>query len=328
MSLRDQVQFFGVVPRVADTAACGATAVRTLGWADRAGLDGVLFFTGPGATLDPWLAAATTCAKSSRLQPFVALNPAYQHPFASARAVSTIAQLYGRPLALNLITGTSVDELTQLGGALEHDDRYERLVEHAEIMLELLRSPRPVTREGRFYQVTRLQLLPRLDPSLLPQVFLAGHSPAARGAASRLQARSLGMLRPDLAEDVHSALHLGVVVRATTDEAWAAAERYYPDDPEERAVFEAGMRGTDSAWKRSLVAVGGERNVVPGYWLRPFLSGQADCPYVVGSRDQLTSLIGELTSRGVRTMLFDVPATQRDYDEVALLLASVREYAP
>jgi alkanesulfonate monooxygenase len=113
-------------------------------------------------------------ANTARSSPLIALNPVYMHPFTAAKFVSSVAQLFGRKVYLNMITGTAVGDLQGLGDEQSRADRYERLGEFVEIVRQLLSSPRPVNFKGRFYTTatqrasskpasTEVRLTPRIS---------------------------------------------------------------------------------------------------------------------------------------------------------------------
>ncbi|WP_103341337.1 LLM class flavin-dependent oxidoreductase [Amycolatopsis sp. CA-126428] len=72
----------------------------------------------------------------------------------------SIAQLHGRRVALNLITGAALNELRSVGDTLRHEDRYARLQDYVGLLLRLL-DGEPVTWNGRFYHAVDLQLATR-----------------------------------------------------------------------------------------------------------------------------------------------------------------------
>ncbi|WIX75693.1 LLM class flavin-dependent oxidoreductase [Amycolatopsis carbonis] len=111
------------MPRVTDPASAAHAALKVTRWADESDLDGVLLFTGAGAVLDPWVGATAIAAASQRLVPMVAINPLYTHPFAAARSMLSIAELYQRQVDLNLITGAAVSELPAVCDGLDHREQ-------------------------------------------------------------------------------------------------------------------------------------------------------------------------------------------------------------
>lgn len=148
--------------------AAGATPVEfrrrltdEIRWAEDAGCRGTLVHS-DNKLLDPWAAAQMIMECPRTLVPMVAVNPAYIHPFSAARMISTLGFLYRRQVNLNYVTGGFHRHLRELGCELEHDTRYTRLVEYADIVSRLLSSERPVSHAGEFTQVRSAKLSPPL----------------------------------------------------------------------------------------------------------------------------------------------------------------------
>ncbi|MCK1813204.1 LLM class flavin-dependent oxidoreductase [Streptomyces sp. XM4011] len=319
------LRFLTVVPRVRDLGLHAPTALEVVRLSDAHDLDGILFFAGTGAVLDPWIAAQAAIVHSTRLEPLVAVNPTAMHPLTAARTLASLGHLHGRRVDVNLITGTALSDLETIGDELGHDERYARLGEYADILLDLLAGPRPVTRHGDYYRVTRCQLAPPLPAHLRPRVFLAGQSPPARRLGGRLGATSIHMLPPTLHEAITGpcAVHLGVVTRPTEAAARRAAHAAFPPDEEAEKLQAATMTNTDSAWKRALFAAA--EGAHPAYWLGPFRRLQADCPYLVAAQDDLAAVLRSLIGAGVHTFLFDLPRTTEDYAHLAEVIHAVRD---
>jgi len=322
------VSFIGIIPRARDLHHYSDTATSAVRWCAEAGLDGVLIFTGTGAVLDPWVVAAAV-ASTSPLVPLVAVNPVYQHPYTAARMVASIGLLYERRVDLNLITGTAVSDLASLGDDIDHDDRYDRLAEYVKIMMALLSSPRPLSYEGRFYRVSRLQLTPALPESLLPRLFLGGQSPAAQRVALQTGATSIRMLSPAVtASDPGArALNFGVITRASGDDAVRAAQALFPANPLGERVMAAGMSNTDSTWKRRLfdVAAATDGNPYGTCWLKPFRSGQADCPYLVAGYQEVADRLTAFARAGVRAFVIEAPVAEAEFRHLARAVRLTRD---
>ncbi|MEU4380076.1 LLM class flavin-dependent oxidoreductase [Micromonospora echinofusca] len=326
------VSFITVVPRVRDLTQYSQTAMSVIRRTDAADLDGVLIFTGSGAVLDPWILATAAAAGTTRLSPLVAVNPVYQHPFTAARMVASLGLLYQRRIDLNLITGTAVSDLDALGDRLEHDDRYARLAEYVEIMMGVLGSRRPFSFDGRFYQVSRLQLTPGLPAHLLPRLFVAGQSPAAREVAARVGATSIQMLtagRSDADGAPAGALNFGLLTRATAEETERVAAARFPEDPDGAKITAVTMANTDSVWKQRLFAEAeaghGAVTVDPAYRLAPFRSGQADGPYLVADHVGAVERLLAMIRAGVRTFVLDTPTDDEDFHNLATVVRIVRD---
>lgn len=321
------LRVLSVVPRVADPSDATRAALAVIQASDELDLDGILIFTGSGALLDPWVAAGLVAASTRRLVPLVALSPLYSHPFAAARSILSIAEVYGRRVDLNLITGASLSEMRRIKQQIDHAARYDRLREYAELVRDLLKG-RPVSRAGRFYPVEELHLTPALPADLEPRLYVAGDSDDARRTRIKVGATSLGMWPTDDAEGAHrhAALHVGVLARATSREAERAADKMFPDDPIGRTVFKWSMTDTDSTWKRRLVAAAdrGDRGPVR---LLPFTAMQADGPYLVGDHDTVVGEIRRMQEAGVRTILVDTPGGDDDLFHFGVVLERLREHA-
>jgi alkanesulfonate monooxygenase len=190
------------------------------------------------------------------------------------------------------------------------------------LIWRLLTDERPLTASGTYYTVKDLTLNPPIAKDLLPEFFFAGGSDAATAVARRVNGIQMRMLSPLLAEGVHpgeTGVHFGVVTRSAEDEAWAAATRAFPEDKRGERIQALSMKNTDSVWKqRMLRAAQLEEDARPGYWLRPFKSFQADCPYFIGSHAQVADLIAQLVLRGVRHIVLDMPCAETEFESVDL----------
>lgn len=320
--MSEELRCLTVVPRTADPATATRLARDVVRWSDELDMDGVLLFTGAGAVLDPWLGAAAIVSTTRRLVPLVALNPLYSHPFAAARSLLSIAELHGRRVDLNLITGAALSELRAVGDRLDHADRYERLQEYVELLLLLL-DGRPVTRAGRFYPADGLHLTPALPAGLRPRLYLAGQSADARRTARALGADLMGMPSPELATGSVRAVHFGVLARKTSAQAEAAMRDHFPDDPVGREMLRLSLANTDSVWKLGLSM---QRPSAPPSPLRmePFLAFHADCPYIVGDYDAVAAWMTDTAAAGVHTFVLDSPTTPEDFRHLSEVVGRVR----
>ena len=59
-----------------------------------------------------------------------------------------------------------------------------------------------------------------------------------------------------------------------------------------------------------------------GYWLLPFLTFQADCPYLVGSYAEIGATLRRFAEMNVSTIILDVVADEQELDHVGKALAS------
>src|SRR5256885_6338389 len=168
-----RLRVFPAISRNRDPQKYVGELMRVAQFADRNGFEGILLFEGNDVFVEPWAMAQHIMAATTRSSPLIAVNPVYMHPFTAAQFVSSFAQLYGRKVYLNMITGTAVSDLQGLGDEQSHADRYVRLGEFVALVRQLLPSPPPGNGQGRFYRASNLQLPPRLPAELMPGCLIA-----------------------------------------------------------------------------------------------------------------------------------------------------------
>jgi alkanesulfonate monooxygenase len=320
-----KLRIFSAIPRNPDDPRAHIDSlVRVAGFGDQHGFAGTLLFTSNDTPVDPWAMAQHLMAQTRHCSPLIAVNPAYAHPFAVAKMVSSLGQLCRRKVYLNMITGAAIGDLAALGDLNPHDARYARLSEFIRIVRGLLGSPRPLSFKGRFYTTDNLQLRPSLPPDLMPEFLIAGQSDDARRVAGETDALMMQMLPDDLEQGIRSpGVNLGIFARADRQQAIRDAERRFQDSAEARQLLAFSMDNTDSSWKRQLAASGGNGEIHDnGYWLLPFLTYQADCPYLVGSYQEIGAHLRRFADLGVTTMILDMVADDEEFVHIAEALAS------
>jgi len=310
------IEVFTISPRTLDHREYWQNIQNVVSWSEKYTCTGVLIFTGNDTYVDPWLIAHSVLTQTRKLEPLIAVNPIYMHPFTAAKMISSFAYLYKRKVWLNLVTGAAITYLDAFYDNLSHDDRYERLLEYALIIDELLAAKGLTYFEGRYYKISGLQVIPKMPKELRPGYFLAGQSDAARRAASKLNACNMQMLQPEFQHQLDGArgIHFGIVTRTTMDQAWEAARSWFPEDEEGSMLLELSMKNTDSVWKRRMKLLSEDDKLCDnGYWLDPFRNFKADCPYLVGDYAKVADVIAQLILQGVDTFILDLPAKEEEF---------------
>jgi alkanesulfonate monooxygenase len=293
-------------------------------WTEAAGCTGLLVYT-DNTLIDPWLSTQVIIGHTDRVIPLVAVQPVYLHPYAAAQMVASIGYLSSRSLHLNLVTGGSAAHLAALGDEEPHDGRYDRLLEYAEVVQQLLSDQRPVSYRGRYFQLRRATLAHRIPPELVPRLFVSGSSPAAVRAAKVLGVPRLAYPRPpqdyrDGDATMHgSGIRIGVIAREYGPAAWKVARARFPHDADGERVHSVVARLSDSHWHAELSDLrppGGHAR--DGYWTYPFLTYKTFCPYLVGSYDDVAEHLARYLALGVRTVVLDVPEEDDDLQHTAI----------
>jgi alkanesulfonate monooxygenase len=291
--------------------------------------------------VDPWLVSQVVIRSTLHLNPLVAVQPVYMHPYTAAKMIASIAHMHGRSVHLNMVAGGFVNDLLALGDTTPHDDRYTRLVEYTKIVLATLRDAGPVTFAGRYYSISRP--LPGLDvrPDLLPQVLVSGSSPAGREAARALSATAVKYPQPPGEEarwmgphpDDHFGIRVGIIAREACDEAWAVAHARFPEDRQGQITHRMALSVSDSDWHGQL---SGSQDPTPSlnddepdpYWLGPFRNYKTFCPYLVGSYMQVAVYLAHYMALGARTFILDVPASEEELAHGRITLEKAQELTP
>jgi alkanesulfonate monooxygenase len=294
-------------------------------WAEAAGVRGMLVYS-DNTLLDPWAVAQFLIERTEKLVPLVAVNPVYMHPFSAARMISTLGFFQGRRVDLNYVIGGFARHLTQLGCALDHDERYGRLAEYAEIVDSLLTKTTPTTYTGEYYALKGAMLVPSFERELAPRVFVSGTSPACGEVRRRLSATRLMYPheistyegdRP-LAE---TGIRLGIIARDTAEEAWREAHSRFPVDRDGEELLELAAETVESTWYRKLSADAIESHAPKGvYWLYPFRAYRTFCPYLVGTYADVSELLGRYLSLGADTVILDDLREEDDIHHAQLAL--------
>jgi len=189
-------------------------------WSEEFGCDGMLIYT-DNSLIDPWLIAQLVVEFTNRLMPLVAVQPIYMHPYAVAKLVASIAHLYDRRIALNMLAGGFRNDLIALGDTTEHDDRYLRTTEYTLIIRRLLEGDGPTDFTGKYYSVKNLKMTPALPRELFPEILISGSSQAGMAAAKAIGATAIMYPRPaaelEPAErDAKCGVRVGLIVREDT----------------------------------------------------------------------------------------------------------------
>ena len=303
--------------------------IQAAQWSERTGCVGMLVYT-DNSLVDPWLVSQILIQNTRSLCPLVAVQPVYMHPYSVAKIVATLAFLYRRRLCLNMVAGGFKNDLAALNDNSLHDDRYTRLIEYTRIIQGLL-DGFPVTLKGQFYSVNNLTLNPRVPPNLRPDVLMSGSSEAGLRAARATNATAIKYPGPPesnaTAESGSSGVRIGIVTRPQSSAAWKAALARFPSDRRGQLTRQLANKVSDSAWHHRLSQIG--REPIKGlstYWLEPFENYQTNCPYLVGSYQEVAEEVARYIELGHRTFILDIPATEEElvHTAAAFQIASQR----
>ncbi|MFD7158709.1 LLM class flavin-dependent oxidoreductase [Kribbella sp. NPDC059898] len=207
------------------------------------GWSGALLGTGWGRP-DTLTVATALAARTTTFQPLAAIRPGYWHPAHFASAASTLDQLTGGRLLINIVSGQ--DNLAAYGDSEgDQPQRYARTKEFLQLVRRLW-TEQDVTYDGEYFSVSGSTVATRpvvREGRPHPTLYFGGASDAAQrvaatdadvqlfwgepldGVAARIA--KLRELEDELGRE-HPPLEFGLrittLVRDTTEQAWADAE--------------------------------------------------------------------------------------------------------
>src|SRR3954464_12415255 len=207
------------------------------------GWGGALIGTGGGRP-DTFTVATALAARTTTFQPLAAIRPGYWHPAHFASSASTLDQLSGGRVLINIVSGQ--DNLAAYGDSEgDQPQRYARTREFLQLVRRLW-TEEDVTFAGEHFRVTGSTVAPRpyaTGRRAHPTLYFGGASEAAErvsaaeadvqlfwgepldGIAERVD--RLKALSASLGRE-HAPLEFGLrittLVRDTTEQAWRDAE--------------------------------------------------------------------------------------------------------
>lgn len=291
---------------------------------EQLGYDGLLIPTG-SSCLDPWVTAASLVPVTQRIKLLVALRTSLGHPTASARQAASLDQALGAGrLLLNVVPGGDATELAADGVFYSHDERYAASDEFLTIWRRLLQGEK-VDFEGQHLKVQGAQnfFAPATQP--YPPLYFGGSSPAAHDLAARhvdayltwgeppaavaekiadVRARAAAAGRDLDRHPLRFGVRLHVIVRETSEEAWADADRLISrltDDDIARA--QQNYARMDSHGQQRMAALhGGRRDrlvVGPNLWAGVGLVRGGAGTSLVGNAHEVAERLQEYVDLGV-----------------------------
>jgi len=282
------------------------------------GYDGLLIPTGSGCH-DPWVVAASVAAATQRIKLLVALRTSLGNPVSTARATATLDQASSGRILLNVVPGGDAAELAADGVFLDHDARYEAAAEYLQIWRDVL-AGKTVNFEGKHHRVVEARNYFPAVQQPHPPLYFGGSSPAAHALAAAHVDTYLSWGEPPAAvgekiADVRqrAAAHgrtlsygvrLHVIVRETSAEAWAAADKLisHLDDATIEKIQQR-YSAMDSVGQARMAALhGGQRDklvVAPNLWAGVGLVRGGAGTALVGNPEEVAARLKEYVDLGV-----------------------------
>jgi alkanesulfonate monooxygenase len=307
--------------------------------ADDLGYGGVLLPTGRSCE-DAWAVASAMVPLTRRLKFLVAIRPGIISPTASARITATLDRLSEGRLLINVVTGGDPAEAEGDGVFHAHDQRYQVTDEFLSIWRRAL-GGETVDFIGQHLRVRGARLIYPPVQRPHPPLYLGGSSAAAHDlAASHIDVYlSWGEPPAAVAEKIADVsrraaalgrrlrfgIRLHVIVRETTEEAWAAAHNLISRlDDESIELAQRAFARFDSEGQRRMSALhGGRRDqleVSPNLWAGVGLVRGGAGTALVGDPETVAARMREYAALGIDTFILSgYPHLEEAYRVAELL---------
>ena len=128
-------------------------------------------------SLELWVSLTWLASHTKRIEFGPLVSPvSFRHPALTARMAAAVDDLSGGRLTLGLGAGWQEREHSLFGfDLLDLKSRFNRFEEGLEVITRLLKSDRPVTFEGKYYQLREATLLPRPVRLGGPRILIGGN---------------------------------------------------------------------------------------------------------------------------------------------------------
>ena len=308
--------------------------------ADSLGFEGVLIPTGR-ACEDSWLLASALAPLTERLRFLVAVRPGVLSPTQAARMTATLDRLSNGRVLINVVSGGDPQENRGDGLFWTHAERYRAAEEFLNVYKRIL-AGESVTFSGDYIRVEDARLSFPTVQQPRPPLYFGGSSEAAHDVASRTIDKYLSWGEPpkDVAtkfEDVRRraeeagrkvtlGVRLHLIMRETTDAAWAAANRLIEKlDDATIADAQKVLARMDSVGQQRMSRLhGGRRDqleIAPNLWAGVGLIRGGAGTALVGDPDTVAERIDEYRRIGADTFIFSgYPHLEEAYRVAELLL--------
>ncbi|MGZ3690657.1 MAG: LLM class flavin-dependent oxidoreductase [Pseudobdellovibrio sp.] len=271
---------------------------------------------------DPWVLAQYALNKNCHFKPLIATNPIHQHPVALAKKIISLNSVAQTNVALNLVSGSFMSEMTSIGNNLSFQQRNDRLVEFLQIIRDLVSDPSTYSYSGQYYQVENVDLYPKsTGPNC--KFFISGQFETQASLINDDSVYFVKNYRPlDLlpkSVSARSGLNVGLCVRPTESEALAAVKELYPSDRQGELLYSLAVENNETPWNIWIKDyLKNNRDDDPLFYLKPFKTYQSNSPFIVASYEKAAEHLKKYVEGDYNFFVLDFH--RNDYEHIKILM--------
>ena len=231
---------------------------------------------------ETWTAVSALASVTDRIRFLVAVRPGFISTGLFAQMASTLDQISGGRLDINVVPGGIQGDFERMGEVSDHAERYSRAEEFIAACRKLWEAPEPVAFEGRHVQLDGAVVSPG-PVGNGPRFYLGGASDRALGLAGRQADVYLAWIEPldRTAQHLERAraqfaaserrpsfgLRTHLVVRETESQAWDAANELLSlSDSAVKRQRQAVYAGTPMVGQRAQTQEAEDHRLGPHLW--------------------------------------------------------------
>ncbi|MES2527130.1 MAG: LLM class flavin-dependent oxidoreductase [Bdellovibrionota bacterium] len=279
-------------------------------------------FTVGTKRLDPFILGQSTMEGTPELSPLFAVNPAHQHPMVIAKNLGTLSQLYPNKLAVNLIPGSFFREHKALNDEASSTERTARLLDFTLALRALVQSSKPVYHKGEYYPMNGVELGSPVKGDI--QYFISGNLyEELKDFSDTWFVRSLRPLSDIKTLPPRSGFLAGICARKTTEEARKAVAEIFPEDEFGKRMHEMSMGNDLTPWNRFLKDYSARNPDDYEFYLKPLESFLSPAPFIVGSYQEVASVLKKYEALGAGFFILDYHET--DFEHVSEVISCFRK---
>jgi alkanesulfonate monooxygenase len=263
---------------------------------------------------DPILLSSALGLATQRIKFIIAYRSGLICPTSFVQQLNTLSAMINGRFSLNIVAGEKPDEQHCYGDWLPHDERYARTEEFLAVCRALWRRDGPVTFTGKYYRVEGARIsTPFIAPDRdFPEIFIAGHSQAARDLALRqgtlwmrmantpqaMAAEGMGVLAAGKDLGIRCSIIGGRTRGEALEKAYALVRRQR-DGFDDAAAEREFIRQSDSVNVRATYALADTEWLTPWLWTGAVRTHGAPAVSIIGSAREIADGIEEFASAGI-----------------------------